>query len=177
MKNDPQLQQQDIAIWLALHMKFKNLMVPQTYIETICSFLSPKREIRMILMMMLILRGRIVQSDADEIPTKQVSQDIMEEISLTMMNKVKKMTDDDVETKDTTTSCSKLVKRDPEKAPALSLLNQDHVYMKERSSGPEEDSIIRSFVNGKECHDFQLGIEKVSIGKLTSCATISFPGM
>ncbi|GKA08822.1 hypothetical protein Tco_0688153 [Tanacetum coccineum] len=30
MKNDPQLQQQDIAIWLALQMKFKNLQVPQT---------------------------------------------------------------------------------------------------------------------------------------------------
>ncbi|GJV27551.1 retrovirus-related pol polyprotein from transposon TNT 1-94 [Tanacetum coccineum] len=30
MKNDPQLQQQDIAIWLALQMKFENLQVPQT---------------------------------------------------------------------------------------------------------------------------------------------------
>ncbi|GJV98018.1 hypothetical protein Tco_1549595 [Tanacetum coccineum] len=30
MKDNPQLQQQDIAIWLALQMKFKNLQVPQT---------------------------------------------------------------------------------------------------------------------------------------------------
>ncbi|GJU92605.1 hypothetical protein Tco_1317361 [Tanacetum coccineum] len=30
MKNDPQLQQQDIAIWFALQMKFENLQVPQT---------------------------------------------------------------------------------------------------------------------------------------------------
>ncbi|GKE91375.1 hypothetical protein Tco_1572470 [Tanacetum coccineum] len=30
MKNDPQLQQQYIAIWLALQMKFENLQVPQT---------------------------------------------------------------------------------------------------------------------------------------------------
>ncbi|GKF56552.1 hypothetical protein Tco_0166892, partial [Tanacetum coccineum] len=30
MKADPQLQQQDIAIWLALQMKFKRLQVPQT---------------------------------------------------------------------------------------------------------------------------------------------------
>ncbi|GJQ94113.1 hypothetical protein Tco_0005252 [Tanacetum coccineum] len=30
MKNNPQLQQQDIAIWLALPMKFENLQVPQT---------------------------------------------------------------------------------------------------------------------------------------------------
>ncbi|GJR38772.1 hypothetical protein Tco_1214456 [Tanacetum coccineum] len=30
MKNDPQLQQQDIAIWLALHIKFENIQVQQT---------------------------------------------------------------------------------------------------------------------------------------------------
>ncbi|GJT45929.1 hypothetical protein Tco_0954644 [Tanacetum coccineum] len=30
MKADPQLQQQDIAIWLALQMKFERLQVPQT---------------------------------------------------------------------------------------------------------------------------------------------------
>ncbi|GKF49613.1 hypothetical protein Tco_0142864 [Tanacetum coccineum] len=30
MKNDPQLQQQDITIWLALQMKFENLQVSQT---------------------------------------------------------------------------------------------------------------------------------------------------
>ncbi|GJW61956.1 hypothetical protein Tco_0111291 [Tanacetum coccineum] len=30
MKDNPQLQQQDIAIWLALQMKFENLQVPQT---------------------------------------------------------------------------------------------------------------------------------------------------
>ncbi|GJS16750.1 hypothetical protein Tco_0411222 [Tanacetum coccineum] len=34
MKNDPQLQQQDIAIWLALQMKFENLQVPQTTCRT-----------------------------------------------------------------------------------------------------------------------------------------------
>ncbi|GKA47816.1 hypothetical protein Tco_0740774, partial [Tanacetum coccineum] len=34
MKVDPQLQQQDIAIWLALQMKFKRLMVPQTACRT-----------------------------------------------------------------------------------------------------------------------------------------------
>ncbi|GJW73402.1 hypothetical protein Tco_0132772 [Tanacetum coccineum] len=34
MKADPQLQQQDIAIWLALQMKFKTLQVPQTTCRT-----------------------------------------------------------------------------------------------------------------------------------------------
>ncbi|GJR09553.1 hypothetical protein Tco_0792205 [Tanacetum coccineum] len=58
MKADPQLQQQDIAIWLALQMK-------------------------------------VHRTDDDEIPTKQVSQDIMEEISLTINEaKLKKMVDE-----------------------------------------------------------------------------------
>ncbi|GJR10200.1 hypothetical protein Tco_0792852 [Tanacetum coccineum] len=34
MKADPQLQQQDIAIWLALQMKFKTFQVPQTTCRT-----------------------------------------------------------------------------------------------------------------------------------------------
>ncbi|GKA86627.1 retrovirus-related pol polyprotein from transposon TNT 1-94, partial [Tanacetum coccineum] len=34
MKVDPQLQQQDIAIWLALQMKFETLQVPQTTCRT-----------------------------------------------------------------------------------------------------------------------------------------------
>ncbi|GKB76615.1 hypothetical protein Tco_0943510 [Tanacetum coccineum] len=34
MKADPQLQQQDIAIWLALQMKFEKLQVPQTTCRT-----------------------------------------------------------------------------------------------------------------------------------------------
>ncbi|GKG50096.1 hypothetical protein Tco_0518870, partial [Tanacetum coccineum] len=34
MKNNPQLQQQDMAIWLALQMKFETLQVPQTTCKT-----------------------------------------------------------------------------------------------------------------------------------------------
>ncbi|GJU47445.1 hypothetical protein Tco_1204711 [Tanacetum coccineum] len=34
MKNNPQFQQQDIAIWLALQMKFETLRVPQTTCRT-----------------------------------------------------------------------------------------------------------------------------------------------
>ncbi|GKA90005.1 hypothetical protein Tco_0811817, partial [Tanacetum coccineum] len=34
MKNNPQLQQQDIAIWLAHQMKFETLQVPQTTCRT-----------------------------------------------------------------------------------------------------------------------------------------------
>ncbi|GKA07826.1 hypothetical protein Tco_0687050 [Tanacetum coccineum] len=61
MKNDPQLQQQDIAIWLALQMKFENLQVPQTTCRP--SAVRPRDQGE--LMMMLILKGRIVQVAED----------------------------------------------------------------------------------------------------------------
>ncbi|GJX20780.1 hypothetical protein Tco_0223457, partial [Tanacetum coccineum] len=63
VKNNPQLQQQDIAIWLALQMNFETL---QSY-----------------------------ASNDDEIPLKQVSQDIMEEVSLTINEaELKKIADE-----------------------------------------------------------------------------------
>ncbi|GJT48698.1 retrovirus-related pol polyprotein from transposon TNT 1-94 [Tanacetum coccineum] len=105
MKNDPQLQQQDIAIWLALQMKFENLQktfVYEAYVsEESSSGQENKKE-----------RGPSTSgnqeqvddydfwtdsyaSDDDEIPMKQVSQDIMEEVSLTIDEaKLKKMADE-----------------------------------------------------------------------------------
>ncbi|GKD02274.1 hypothetical protein Tco_1177248 [Tanacetum coccineum] len=100
MKNNPQLQQQDIAIWLAL-------------------------------------------------PTKQVSQDIMEEVSLTINEaKLKKIADEILRQRCTSgdehqyhidhmNNFLKSDIRDPE-ALALSLINQDLLYLKKRSSGPKK---------------------------------------
>ncbi|GKD40350.1 hypothetical protein Tco_1260557 [Tanacetum coccineum] len=65
-------------------------------------------------------------SDDDEIPTKKMTQDIMEEVSLTIDEaKLKKMVDE------------MLRQRYPE-APALSLINQDLLYLKKGSSGQEK---------------------------------------
>ncbi|GJV79422.1 hypothetical protein Tco_1515292 [Tanacetum coccineum] len=101
MKADPQLQQQDIAIWLAFQMKFERNTVPQTACRTPAvrprDQDDPHDDAHP--------KGRIVQSgrrhrsnqeqdddfnfwidsyaiNDDEIPTKQVSQDIMKEVSL-----------------------------------------------------------------------------------------------
>ncbi|GKA48577.1 hypothetical protein Tco_0741535 [Tanacetum coccineum] len=150
VKIDPQLQQQDIAIWLALQMKFERLQwKAQKTIEYESIY-------------------------DDEIPTKQVSQDIIEEVSLTIDEaKLKKMADEMLRQRCTSgdehqyhidqmknflksnivweklngNSClsnprknSPLVQscqRDPE-APALSLINQDLLYLKKGSSGPEK---------------------------------------
>ncbi|GJW41546.1 hypothetical protein Tco_0067391 [Tanacetum coccineum] len=113
-------------------------------------------------------------SDDDEIPMKQVSQDIMEEVSLTIDEaKLKKMADEMLRQRCTsgdehqyhidqmknflksdivwesrkeilvsphprkTTPLVQSCQRDPE-APALSLINQDLLYLKKGSSGPEK---------------------------------------
>ncbi|GKD95499.1 hypothetical protein Tco_1379396, partial [Tanacetum coccineum] len=113
-------------------------------------------------------------SDDDEIPTKQVTQDIMEEISLTIDEaKLKKMADEMLRQRCTSgdehqyhidhmknflqsdiiwesrkeilvslyprkiTPLVQSCQRDPE-APALSLINQDLLYLKKGKSGPEK---------------------------------------
>ncbi|GJR60719.1 retrovirus-related pol polyprotein from transposon TNT 1-94 [Tanacetum coccineum] len=113
-------------------------------------------------------------SDDDEIPTKQVSQDIMEAVSLTIDEaKLKKMADEMLRQRCTlgdehqyhidqmknflksdivwesrkeilvsphprkTTPLVQSCQRDPE-APPLSLINQDLLYLKKGSSGPEK---------------------------------------
>ncbi|GJU97619.1 hypothetical protein Tco_1326890, partial [Tanacetum coccineum] len=94
-------------------------------------------------------------SDDDEIPTKQVSQDIMEEISLIIDEaKLKKMADEMLRQRCTSgdehqkeilvssylqkiTPLVQSCQRDPE-APALSLINQDLLYLKKGNSGPEK---------------------------------------
>ncbi|GJR95170.1 hypothetical protein Tco_0267344 [Tanacetum coccineum] len=113
-------------------------------------------------------------SDDDEIPTKQVSQDIMEEVSLTIDEaKLRKMADEMLRQRCTsgdehqyhidqmknflksdivwesrkeilvsphprkTTPLVHSCQKDPE-APALSLINQDLLYLKKGNSGPEK---------------------------------------
>ncbi|GJV43338.1 hypothetical protein Tco_1427874 [Tanacetum coccineum] len=167
MKADPQLQQQDIAIWLALQMKFERNTVLQTACRTFT--IRPRDQDN-------------PHDDAhpegenndDEIPTKQVSQDIMEEVSLTIDEaKLRKMADEMLRQRCTsgdehqyhidqmknflksdivwesrkeilvsphprkTTPLVHSCQKDPE-APALSLINQDLLYLKKGNSGPEK---------------------------------------
>ncbi|GJV45739.1 hypothetical protein Tco_1430275 [Tanacetum coccineum] len=87
-------------------------------------------------------------SDDDEIPTKQVSQDIMEEVSLTIDEaKLKKMADEMLRQRCTSgdehqyhiDQMKNFLKSDIIwETPALSLINQDLLYLKKGSSGPEK---------------------------------------
>ncbi|GJT53080.1 retrovirus-related pol polyprotein from transposon TNT 1-94 [Tanacetum coccineum] len=88
MKNDPQLQQQDIAIWLALQMKFESLQNRAKRQKTSECEACVSGESS---------SGQVYENeqDDDEIPTKQMLQDIMEEVSLTIDEaKLKKMVDE-----------------------------------------------------------------------------------
>ncbi|GJW06569.1 hypothetical protein Tco_1568992 [Tanacetum coccineum] len=218
MKADPLLQQQDIAIWLALQMKFEKTQVPQTACrssavrirdqddphddahpegensakrqktseyEAYVSGESSSRQVNVEEPGPSTLGNQeqddefdfwtdSYASDDDEIPTKQVTQDIMEEISLTIDEaKLKKMADEMLRQRCTSgdehqyhidqmknflqsdivwesrkeilvsphprkiTSLVQSCKRDLE-APALSLINQDLLYLKKGNSGPEK---------------------------------------
>ncbi|GJU31558.1 hypothetical protein Tco_1175147 [Tanacetum coccineum] len=218
MKADPLLQQQDIAIWLALQMKFEKTQVPHTACRPSAVRTrdqddphddahpegenSAKRQKTSEYEAYVSGESSSGQdnveepgpstsgnqeqddefdfwtdsyaSDDDEIPTKQVSQDIMEEISLTIDEaKLKKMADEMLRQRCTSgdehqyhidqmknflqsdivwesrkeilvsphprkiTPLVQSCQRDPE-APALSLINQDLLYLKKGNSGPEK---------------------------------------
>ncbi|GJV99565.1 hypothetical protein Tco_1554817 [Tanacetum coccineum] len=218
MKADPLLQQQDIAIWLALQMKFEKTQVPQTACRSSAVRTrdqddphddahpegenSAKRQKTSEYEAYVSGESSSGQvnveepgpstsgnqeqddefdfwtdsyaSDDDEIPTKQVTQDIMEEISLTIDEaKLKKMADEMLRQRCTSgdehqyhidqmknflqsdivwesrkeilvsphprkiTPLVQSCQRDPE-APALSLINQDLLYLKKGNSGPEK---------------------------------------
>ncbi|GJU95919.1 hypothetical protein Tco_1320675 [Tanacetum coccineum] len=174
MKDDPQLQQQDIAIWLALQMKFERNTVPQTacrtpsvrprYQDDPHDDAHPEGENKEQAPSTLSNQEQdddfdfwtdSYASDDDEISTKKVSQDIMEEVSLTIDEaKMRKIADEILRQRCTsgdehqkeilvsphprkTTPLVHSCQKYPE-APALSLINQDLLYLKKGNSGPEK---------------------------------------
>ncbi|GJS23625.1 hypothetical protein Tco_0452257 [Tanacetum coccineum] len=153
----------DIAIWLSLQMKFERYTVLQIACRTLVvrprdqddphDDAHPDRENKE---QAPSTSGNQEQDDDfdfwtdsyarddDEIPTKQVSQDIMEEVSLTIDEaKLRKMA---VRSRKEilvspyprkTTPLVHSCQKDPE-APALSLINQDLLYLKKGNSRPEK---------------------------------------
>ncbi|GJY79454.1 hypothetical protein Tco_0485255 [Tanacetum coccineum] len=138
------MQQQDIAIWLALQMKFENLQVQQTTCRP--SAVHPRDQDdphddvhpegensangrRHLSMKRMCLESHHLDKSMkrnEVLQLQQVSRDIIEEVSLTIDEaKLKKMADE------------MLRQRYPE-APSLSLINQDLLYLKKGSSGPEK---------------------------------------
>nr|GEU69834.1 hypothetical protein [Tanacetum cinerariifolium] len=184
MKDDPKWQQQDIAIWLALHMKFEKLQLPQTTCKTLAvrprdqhdphddahpeGEKSAKREKTSEYETYVFgeissrqdneqeqgpsTSGNQEQaddydfwtdsyaSDDDEIPTKQVSQDIMEEMKNFLKSNIVWESHKEILVSPHPRKTTPLVlgcRRDLE-APALSLINQDLLYLKKGNSGPKK---------------------------------------
>ncbi|GJS82725.1 hypothetical protein Tco_0749266 [Tanacetum coccineum] len=139
MKNDTQLQQQDIAIWLALQMKCENLQSHRLDKS------MKRNEVHQLQVDDYDFWTDSYASDDDEIPTKQVSQDIMEESVNIILIRMKNFESDIVGKVEGNPCFSaprrqplvQSCQRDPE-APPLSLINQDLLYMKKGSSRPEK---------------------------------------
>ncbi|GKB13952.1 hypothetical protein Tco_0847875, partial [Tanacetum coccineum] len=166
IKDNLQLQQQDIVIRLALQMKFENLQVQQTtcrpsavrprdqddprddsHPEGENSAKRQKTSEYEAYVSGESSSGKVNEEERDdvEIPSKQVSQDIMEEVSLTIDEaKLKKMADEMLRQRCTSgdehqyhIDQMKNFLQNPE-AQALSLINQDLLYLNKGSSGPEK---------------------------------------
>ncbi|GJW69420.1 hypothetical protein Tco_0123844 [Tanacetum coccineum] len=146
-KQVPICQQQEFAIWLALQMKFETLQnsakrqkTSEYEVHVTGESSGQVNESEQSLSSL----GNQEQvddydfwtesyaSDDDETPTKQVSIDIMERSFMTINEaELKKIVDEMLRQR--FQSCQ----RDPE-APALSLINQDLLYLKKGNSGPEK---------------------------------------
>ncbi|GKF38247.1 hypothetical protein Tco_0118308 [Tanacetum coccineum] len=147
MKADPLLQLQYIAIWLALQMKFEKTQKTSEY-EAYVFGESSSRQVNVEEPGPSSSSNQeqddefnfwtdSYASDDDEIPTKQVTKDIMEEISLAIDEaKLKKMADEMLRQR-CTSGDEHHCQIDPE-APALSLINQDLLNLKKGNSGPEK---------------------------------------
>ncbi|GJY85088.1 hypothetical protein Tco_0499114 [Tanacetum coccineum] len=158
MKADPLLQQQDIAIWLALQMKFEKTQKTSEYEAYVSRESSsgqdnaeepgPSTSGNQEQDDKFDFWTESYASDDDEIPTKQVSQDIMEEISLTIDEaKLKKMADEMLRQRCTSgdehhyhiDQMKNFLQSDIVwETPALSLISQDLLYLKKGNLGPEK---------------------------------------
>ncbi|GJV10317.1 hypothetical protein Tco_1351858 [Tanacetum coccineum] len=168
MKADPQLQQQDIAIWLALQMKFE-----RNTNSAKAAKISRNQEQDDD----FDFWTDSYASDDDEIPMKQVSQDIMEEVSLTIDEaKLRKMADEMLRQRCTSGDEHQYH------------IDQMKNFLKSDIAGRVPDYadtrllwslsvFIRSSVIWERVHDFQLGIESYQQKVNLTAPTITFPGI
>ncbi|GKC62746.1 hypothetical protein Tco_1095344, partial [Tanacetum coccineum] len=210
MKNDPQLQQQDIAIWLALQIKFENLQVPQTtcrpsavrprdqddphddaHPEGENSAKRQKTSEYEAYVSGESSSGQVnkEERDDDEIPSEQVSQDILEEYHLTYLMNAKELGHEHK-------FVTKIVARRANEC-IMSITEPDYKNLNKNDiedmyllimNGKVPDYaetgllwslsvFIRSSVIWERVHDFQLGIESYQQKVNLTAPTISFPGV
>ncbi|GJZ95133.1 hypothetical protein Tco_0667336, partial [Tanacetum coccineum] len=141
MKADHQLQQQDIAIWLALQMKFETLQVPQTTCRTHAvrprdqddphDDAHPEGENSAKQQKTSEYEAHVTGVSSIQVNEKEQGQS---------SSRNQEQTDDyDFWTESYASDDDEILtkQRDPE-APALSLINQDLLYLKKGNSGPKK---------------------------------------
>ncbi|GKA06321.1 hypothetical protein Tco_0685545 [Tanacetum coccineum] len=165
MKDNPQLQHDDLPIWLALKIKFERLQDSNTPCQNSTirlrdhddphddahpeggnsakSELGPSTSGNQEQLDNFNFWMDSCVTDDDELPNEKVSQELLEAMSQTVdgaklrkvVDEIKKILTSPFPQKPTQVvqSCQ----RDP-KAPALSLVNQDLLYLKKGNSGPEK---------------------------------------
>ncbi|GKA63614.1 hypothetical protein Tco_0763220 [Tanacetum coccineum] len=185
MKADPQLQQQDIAIWC--NAKRQNPSEYEDYVsrESIIWISFSKRK------QAPSTSGNQEQDDDfdfwtdsyalddDEIPTKQVSQDIMVEVSLTIDEaKLRKMADEMLRQRCTLGDehhVKKILKR-----PALSLINQDLLDLKKEILAREDSFVTSTMFPAIIFKDDDSVVSNFRCSqtiRLSYAPTITFPGI
>ncbi|GJZ57353.1 hypothetical protein Tco_0612847, partial [Tanacetum coccineum] len=165
MKDDLQLQQADLPIWLALKIKFQGLLVAntsqkisehETYVigesssgQAKESDPSPSTSGNQEQLDDFDFWTDKYATDDDELPTEKVSQELVEEMSETVDEaKLRKVVDEMLRQRCTLKDehqnhidqMQNFLKNDviDPKAPALSLVNQDLLYLKKGNSGSKK---------------------------------------
>ncbi|GJS46054.1 hypothetical protein Tco_0596175 [Tanacetum coccineum] len=155
MKDNPQLQHDDLLIWLALKIKFEGLTASNTpcrssaippryhdhphddaHREGENSTKRQKTSEHKTYVMGESSSGQAneSESDDDELPTENVSQELVEEMSETVDEaKLCKCVDKMLRQR-----CTSGYEHQDPKALALSLVNQDLLYLKKGNSGPKK---------------------------------------
>ncbi|GKB67292.1 hypothetical protein Tco_0928704 [Tanacetum coccineum] len=149
MKNNPQLQQQDIAVWLALQMKFETLQAPQSTCRTSTirrrdqddphDDAPPERENSAKRQKTSEYEAHVTGESSGQVnksehnPSFSSNQEQVDDYDFWTESKEILVSPHPRKTTPLVQSCQ----RDPE-APALSLINQDLLYLKKRNSGPEK---------------------------------------
>ncbi|GKA99550.1 hypothetical protein Tco_0827544 [Tanacetum coccineum] len=148
MKDNPQLQQDDLLIWLTLKYKFERPHVSNTscipYVvrprdqDDHHDDAHPEREnSNQEQLDDFDFWTDSYATDDDELPTEKVSQEHVEEMSQSV---------DEAKLHKVPTPVIQSCQRDP-KAPSLSLVNQDLLYLKKGNSGPKKivDKCVKKF--------------------------------
>ncbi|GJS75486.1 hypothetical protein Tco_0725367 [Tanacetum coccineum] len=171
MKADPQLQQQDIAIWLALQMKFEINTVPQTEMTSEYNAYVTGEE------------SSLDSFSRGKAPSTSVSQDIMEEVSLTIDEAKLRKSDEDVKLRCTSgdrISCKEFLHKETEEPGKQrdGLFKLKGLFKSKDITGNwVMNTSLSQRLSQEELINFQLRIESYQKKVNLTTPSMTFPGI